>query len=57
MRNATLGYIKDFVAALLACAVLFGLPVSEDQMAAILLVVTTGGALLLALNDRKVRQP
>lgn len=56
MRNATVGYMKDFIAAALACAVLFGLPVSEDQIAGILLLVTSGGALWLAINDRQVRK-
>jgi hypothetical protein len=53
MRNATLGYVKDFVAAVLACAVLFGVPFSEDQIAGLLLVIVTGGALALAINDRR----
>lgn len=54
-RNATVGYVKDFIAALLAAAVLFGLPLTEDQMAAVLLVVVAGGALWLHLNDRSIR--
>ena len=56
VRNASVGYVKDFVAALLALAVLFGLPLTEQQMAGILLVITTGGALWLGLNDRQVKK-
>ena len=56
VRNSTLGYVKDFVYALLARAVLFGLPLSEQQMAGILLVFTSGGVLLLNLNVRRQRK-
>jgi molybdopterin biosynthesis enzyme MoaB len=50
MTNELLGYIKDFATALIGLAVLFGLNLSPQQIAAILLVVTTGGT-GLALRD------
>lgn len=55
-RNATVGYVKDAVAAILACLVLFGLPLNEQQLASILLVVTAVGTLVLALNDMRIKK-
>ena len=55
-RNATVGYVKDFVYALLACAVLFGAPLTEDQVAGVLLVIVSGGALVLAVNDARLKR-
>lgn len=43
--ETALGLIRDFVAAVLGLAILFGATLSDDQLAGILLVVTTGGAL------------
>jgi threonine/homoserine/homoserine lactone efflux protein len=53
MTNELLGYIKDFATSVLALAVLFGLALSDEQIAAILLVLTTAGALVLAWNSRR----
>lgn len=39
-----LGLLRDVVAASLALAILFGLKLSDDQIAGILLLVTTLGA-------------
>ena len=39
-----LGYLRDFIAAELGVAILFGVNMSDDQVAGILLVVTTGAA-------------
>lgn len=40
-----LGLARDFIAAGLGLAILFGVTISDDQIAGILLVVTTGVAL------------
>jgi threonine/homoserine/homoserine lactone efflux protein len=53
MTNELLGYIKDFATSVLALAVLFGLALTDEQIAAILLVLTTAGALVLAWNSRR----
>jgi hypothetical protein len=38
--------VVEFVRAVLLCAVVFGLPLTDTQTAAVLLVVSTGLALL-----------
>lgn len=39
-----LGLLRDVIAAALALAILFGLSISDDQVAGILLLITTAGA-------------
>lgn len=39
-----LGYIRDLAAAVIGLLILFNVPISEDQIAGILLVLTTAGA-------------
>ena len=41
-----LGYLRDFIAAGLGLAILFGADFTDDQIAGILLLVTTAGALI-----------
>jgi hypothetical protein len=41
----SIGLARDFVSAGLGLAILFGLNLTSDQIAGILLVVTTAGAL------------
>jgi hypothetical protein len=54
MTNELLGYIKDAVAALLQCLVLFGIwALTGEQIAGLLLVVTTFGTIALAINSRR----
>ncbi len=53
MTNERLGYIKDFVTAVLGAAVLFGVGLTPEQIGGILLVVATGGALLLGWNSNR----
>jgi hypothetical protein len=50
LTNDKLGYLTAFVSAVLALAVLFGVDLSGDQIAGILLVISTGGALAFGLN-------
>lgn len=57
MRNANLGYITQAVQATLAALVLFGLPLSQDQQAALVAVVAAWGIVWIALNDRRKRTP
>jgi hypothetical protein len=47
MNTATniLGYVRDFAAAAVGLAILFGANFSDEQIAGILLLVTTGTAL------------
>jgi uncharacterized membrane protein YccC len=52
MTNDILGYVTTFVGAVLALLVLFGVDLSEDQIAAILLVISSGAALAFAINTR-----
>lgn len=40
-----LGYIRDFVVAVIALLIIFGVEISEDAIAGILLLVTTAFAL------------
>jgi hypothetical protein len=40
-----LGLIRDLVSAIIGLLILFGVGLSDDQIAGILLVVTTAGAL------------
>ena len=40
-----IGYIRDLAAAVVGLAILFGADLSNDQVAGILLVITTGAAL------------
>jgi hypothetical protein len=54
MTNELLGYIKEAVAAVLQCLVLFGLwQLTGEQIAGLLLLVTTVGTVALAINSRK----
>lgn len=53
MTNDKLGYITAFVSAVLGLLVLFGVDLSQDQIAGILLVITTGSALAFAFNTAK----
>lgn len=46
MNTSTIiGLLRDFVAAGLGLAILFGLNFTDEQIAGVLLVVTTAGAL------------
>lgn len=40
-----IGLLRDFVAAALAVALLFGITITQEQIGGILLLVVTGGAL------------
>lgn len=52
-----LGLLRDLVAATLALAILFGAELSDDQVAGVLLLVTTAGAFgTWAYSARKVRK-
>lgn len=43
--STALGLVRDFIAAALGLAILFGANLSDDQIAGVLLVVSTGVAL------------
>jgi len=43
--TTALGLLRDFVAAALAVAILFGANISDDQVAGVLLLTVTGAAL------------
>lgn len=45
MASDLLGYLRDFVVAVIGVCVLFGLSISNQQIAGILLVLSTGFAL------------
>lgn len=47
-----IGLVRDVVAATLGVAILFGVNWSDEQVAGILLVVTTAGALASHLYSR-----
>lgn len=51
-----LGLLRDVVAAALALAILFGLDLSDDQIAGILLLVTTVGAFGTWVFDTVVKK-
>ena len=53
ITNDKVGYITSFVSAVLSLLVLFGVDLSPDQIAGILLVLTTGSALAFAFNTAK----
>lgn len=53
VTNDKVGYITAFVTAVLSLLVLFGVDLSPDQIAGILLVLTTGSSLAFALNTAK----
>lgn len=56
--GATLiGLIRDAVAAVIGLAILFGVNWSDDQVAGILLVVTTVGALVSWLYAQHKKTP
>lgn len=57
--GATLiGLVRDVVAAALGLAILFNLDISDEQIAGVLLLVTTVGALASwAYNARKASSP
>lgn len=50
-----IGYIRDLVAAIVGLAILFGVNWTDQQSAGILLVVTTGGALVSYVVARYVK--
>ena len=50
-----IGYIRDLAAAVIGLAILFGANFSNDQVAGILLVVTTAGALVSYILARYVK--
>jgi uncharacterized protein (DUF697 family) len=52
MTNDILGYVQSAVGAVLALAVLFGVDLSEDQIAGILAAIAAVGALAFAINTR-----
>lgn len=53
-----LGLIRDVVAAALGLAILFNLNISDEQIAGVLVLVTTVGALASwAYNARKASPP
>lgn len=58
MTNELLGYVTQAVAALLSLAVLFGVDLTEDQIAGILAALAAVGTLAFAINTRtgKVKQ-
>lgn len=51
MKTA-IGLFRDFVAAVLGLLILFGVNLTDAQIAGLLLVVTTGAALGTFLYDR-----
>lgn len=55
--TTALGLIRDFVAAVLGLLILFGVNFSDEQIAGVLLVVTTAAALgswaWVAYRDRR----
>lgn len=53
MTNELLGYVTQAVAALLAVAVLFGVDLSEDQIAGILAAIAAVGGLAFAINSHR----
>lgn len=54
MTNSMLGFIKDLVTAVIALLIVFGIiSWTENQIAAVLLVVSALGALILAINTSK----
>lgn len=55
--ETALGLIRDFLAAAIGLAILFGASFSDDQIAGILLVVTTGVALATYAYNRLVKPP
>jgi hypothetical protein len=56
--ETALGLIRDAVAAALALAILFNVPISDDQVAGILLFVTTVLALgVYAYNRYRASRP
>lgn len=54
-----LGLIRDLIAAIIGLLILFGVNISDDQIAGILLVVSTAGALggWLFLAYRRRQEP
>lgn len=53
MTNEILGYITQAVAALLGLAVLFGVDLSEEQIAGILTAIGAIGAAVFAWNSHR----
>jgi ABC-type glycerol-3-phosphate transport system permease component len=54
MTNSMLGYIKDLVTAVIGLLIVFDIiGWTENQIAAVLLVVSALGAVILALNTAK----
>lgn len=52
-----IGLIRDCVAAVIGLAILFGVSWSDEQVAGILLVVTTVGALASWLYSQRKQNP
>lgn len=57
MRNATLSQILDAVKATIAVAILFGLPLSQDQFAGLMVAAAAWGIVAVAINDRRRHPP
>jgi hypothetical protein len=53
MTNELLGYVTNAVAALLGLLVLFGIDLSEEQIAGILTALGAVGALVFAINSHR----
>jgi hypothetical protein len=54
VTNELLGYIKEAIAAILQCLVLFGIwKLTGEQIAGLLLAVTTIGTVALAINSNR----
>jgi len=53
MTNSVLGYLTTAVNALLGLAVLFGLNLTEEQIAGILTAISAVAALAFAVNTAK----
>lgn len=52
MKKDLIGYVRDLVAACLGLYLLFGGELNQEQIAGILLVVTTASALGTHIYDR-----
>lgn len=53
MKTTLIGLLRDFVAACIGLLILFGVDITQDQVAGILLVLTTGSALGAWLYARR----
>ncbi len=50
--KTAIGLLRDFIAAVLGLLILFGVDLTDEQVAGLLLVVTTGAALGTYIYDR-----